>query len=259
MSPRASLSTTTAGATPKTTATTKRSAGLPGSGSALAPGSVVSRSDARSARRRPVQERSRARLETVFDATAELLDELGPEAVTTALIAERADVSIGWLYDFFPNRESVFDAVMERSIECVTPLVDRVHAERAGRPWDEVLCAVVDALFAFYRSDPGFRILWFSRFQSAQMVAANVKHDIDDARFAIARLKKNGLVLRGVDPEVAMHLTIGMIDKGLDMAFRLDPAGNAKIVEETKLAVCGYLRRYAVVPTTTATRSRAPR
>ena len=73
------------------------------------------------------------RVVTVLDATARLLDELGPDAVTTALIAERADVSVGWLYDFFPNREAVFDAVMARSIGCVTPIVERVHAEMTGR------------------------------------------------------------------------------------------------------------------------------
>ena len=166
-------------------------------------------------------------------------------------------MSIGWLYDFFPNREAVFDAVMARSIECVTPIVERVHAEMAGRQWDEVLCAVIDALFAFYRSDPGFRVLWFSRFQSAQMVATNVRHDIDDAQLAFARLEKNGLRLRGVDPEVAMHLTIGMIDKGLDMAFRLDSAGHPAIVEETKTAICAYLNRYAVPASGPSARARS--
>lgn len=254
MAPRASLSKTTSTRHEIALAATA----TPRFGSVLATSSVVTRSEGRaSARRRPMQERSRARVVTVLDVTAELLDELGPDGVTTALIAERADVSIGWLYDFFPNREAVFDAVMARSIECVTPIVERVHAEMAGRQWDEVLCAVIDALFAFYRSDPGFRVLWFSRFQSAQMVATNVRHDIDDAQLAFARLEKNGLRLRGVDPEVAMHLTIGMIDKGLDMAFRLDAAGHPAIVEETKTAICAYLNRYAVPASGPSARARS--
>ncbi len=195
----------------------------------------------------------------VLDATAALIDEVGPDAITTGLIAVRAKVSVGWLYDFFPNREAIFDAVMDRSIASVTPLVERVHAEHADEPWQEVLGAVIDALFAFYRTDPGFRVLWFSRFQSAQMIQANVTHDLADARLALGRLELAGLHLSHPNPEVAMHLTIGIIDKGLDLAFRLNPAGDAAIVEETKVAVCAHLERYVVDAPTPPTRPRRQR
>jgi AcrR family transcriptional regulator len=204
--------------------------------------------DVASVRRVPAQARSRARLSAVLDATAELIDDIGPDAVTTALIAERAEVSVGWLYDFFPNKEAVFEALMARSISQVTPIVERVHREQDGEHWPVVLGAVIDALFDFYRTDPGFRVLWFSRFQSAQMIAANVNHDLADARAALQRLEHAGLHLSGVDPEIAMHLIIGIIDKGLDLAFRIDQAGDRSIVDETKVAVCRYLERY-VAPT----------
>ena len=139
-------------------------------------------SDDSAARRVPTQQRSRARVAAVLDAAAALIDEIGPDAITTALIASRAGVSVGWLYDFFPNREAVYEAVMARSIANVTPIADRVHAEYADRPWREGLCAVIDALVGFYRTDPGFRVLWFSRFQSAQMIQENVSHDLAEAR-----------------------------------------------------------------------------
>ena len=195
-------------------------------------------------RRVPTQQRSRVRLSGVLDATAALIDEIGPEAITTGLIAARAKVSVGWLYDFFPNREAIFDAVMDRSIAAVTPIAEGVHETHSGRPWQEVLRAVVDALFEFYRTDPGFRVLWFSRFQSAQMIQENVSHDLAEARAALSRLERSGLRLRGVDPDAAMHLVVGIVDKGLDLAFRLDPSGDPRIIDETKAAVCAYLERY---------------
>ena len=195
-------------------------------------------------RRVPTQQRSRARMASVLDAAAALIDEIGPDAATTALIASRAGVSVGWLYDFFPNREAVYEAVMARSIANVTPIADRVHAEYAARPWREGLCAVIDALVSFYRTDPGFRVLWFSRFQSAQMIQENVSHDLAEARAALSRLERSGLRLRGVDPDAAMHLVVGIVDKGLDLAFRLDPSGDPRIIDETKTAVCAYLERY---------------
>ena len=201
-------------------------------------------SDDSAARRVPTQQRSRARVAAVLDAAAALIDEIGPEAITTGLIAARAGVSVGWLYDFFPNREAVYEAVMARSIANVTPIADRVHAEYADRPWREGLCAVIDALVGFYRTDPGFRVLWFSRFQSAQMIQENVSHDLAEARVALGRLERSGLRLRGVDPDTAMHLVVGIVDKGLDLAFRLDPTGDLRIIDETKAAVCAYLERY---------------
>ena len=206
-------------------------------------------------RRVPTQQRSRVRLSGVLDATAALIDEIGPEAITTGLIAARAKVSVGWLYDFFPNREAIFDAVMDRSIAAVTPIAERVHATHSGRPWQDVLRAVVDALFEFYRTDPGFRVLWFSRFQSAQMIQSNLRHDLADAQLALERLATAGMRLRHPDPERTMHLVIGIVDKGLDLAFRLDPAGDPSIVEETKASVVAYLELYAEpVPTQPVTR-----
>src|SRR5215213_8225116 len=121
-------------------------------------------------RKLPVQARSRERVERVLDTAAKLVDELGPDAVTTASIAAAAGVSIGWLYDFFPNRESIFDAVVERSFEKVSPM--------AGADWRDALEAVVWALFRFYRDEPGFRVLWFSRFQSPAMIERNRQLDL---------------------------------------------------------------------------------
>lgn len=198
------------------------------------------------ARRLPIQARSRRRVEHVLDTAAALIDRLGPEAITTGMIAKAAGVSIGWLYDFFPNRESIFDAVVTRSLGKVTPIADRVHDERAGDDWRDVLAAVVEALFEFYQREPGFRVLWFSRFQSTAMIEFNRTHDLAEATAAYERLRRNGLELRGVSPETALHLVVGIIDKGLDLAFHIDPAGDHRVVAEAISASIAYLERYAV-------------
>jgi len=195
-------------------------------------------------RRVPVQARSRERVERVLDTAAQLVDEHGPEAVTTASIAVAAGVSIGWLYDFFPNRESVFDAVVERSFEKVMPIAEAVHASMPSADWREALEAVVWTLFDFYRDEPGFRVLWFSRFQSAAMVARNRQLDLAGVGRTYERMHRRGLDLVGVDPEHAVHLVIGIIDKGLDLAFLLDPDGDRDLIAQTIVAALGYLERY---------------
>ncbi|MEP7203216.1 MAG: TetR/AcrR family transcriptional regulator [Ilumatobacteraceae bacterium] len=182
----------------------------------------------------------------MLDTAARLVDEVGPEAITTGMIAKAAGVSIGWLYDFFPNRESIFDAIVAASLDKVTPVAEAVHAARPDDDWREVLAAVVDALFVFYQVEPGFRVLWFSRFQSTAMIETNRELDLAGATGAYERLSRHGLDLGGISPDRAMHLVIGLIDKGLDLAFRIDPDGDRQVVDETITAVIAYLERYAV-------------
>ncbi|MGZ4762039.1 MAG: TetR/AcrR family transcriptional regulator [Ilumatobacteraceae bacterium] len=201
----------------------------------------------RSTRRRlPSQARSRRRVDHVLDTAAALIDQVGPDIITTGMIAKAAGVSIGWLYDFFPNRESIFDEIVTRSLDKVTPIAEAVHDARPDDNWREVLGAVVDALFVFYQVEPGFRVLWLSRFQSTAMIQVNREHDLADATAAYQRLSRHGLDLVGVNPELALHMVIGIIDKGLDLAFRIDPNGDRDIVDETVSAVIAYLERYAV-------------
>jgi AcrR family transcriptional regulator len=55
-------------------------------------------------RKLPRQSRSQETLHTIFTATQQIIENLGPEALTTTAVAERAGVSIGSLYQYFPNQ-----------------------------------------------------------------------------------------------------------------------------------------------------------
>lgn len=64
-------------------------------------------------RKRPAQGRSKATVEAIVQATARVLLKDGYEACTTNRVAETAGVSIGSVYQYFPNKESLVVAVME--------------------------------------------------------------------------------------------------------------------------------------------------
>lgn len=70
-------------------------------------------------RRKPKQARSRALVDAVVTATAQILREAGPEAASTNRVAERAGVSIGSLYQYFPDKQALFTAVAERHVEAM--------------------------------------------------------------------------------------------------------------------------------------------
>jgi AcrR family transcriptional regulator len=70
----------------------------------------------RELRRQPKQQRGKERVEKILDAAAAVFDELGYEAATTHLIAAKAGTAIGSLYQFFPDKAAIFNAMELRHI-----------------------------------------------------------------------------------------------------------------------------------------------
>jgi AcrR family transcriptional regulator len=84
-------------------------------------------------RKRPVQERSRSTVDAVLEAAAQVLERDGYAATTTDDIALRAGVSIGTLYQYFPNKDAILLALAER------------HAQAAQAVLEPLLREIVDA------------------------------------------------------------------------------------------------------------------
>jgi AcrR family transcriptional regulator len=68
-------------------------------------------------RKRPTQARARRTVDLILEAAAQILAHEGEDELMTNRVAERAGFSIGTLYQYFPNRESVLDALIERERE----------------------------------------------------------------------------------------------------------------------------------------------
>src|ERR671926_1396238 len=90
-------------------------------------------------RRVPVQGRSVARVNRMLDACAELVDEVGYDGLTTTLLAERAGVAIGSVYQFFPDKRAIVQALTMRSLESyLTRLGARLAEADLHDWWDAV-------------------------------------------------------------------------------------------------------------------------
>jgi len=74
------------------------------------------RSDSLHPRKKPQQRRSRLTLDAIFEATIQVLLAQGPEDITTVQIAERAGVSVGSLYQYFPNKRALMAAMVQRHV-----------------------------------------------------------------------------------------------------------------------------------------------
>jgi len=193
------------------------------------------------ARRSATQSRSQEKMERVLRATAALLDEIGPEAVTTTSVAARAEVSIGWLYNFFDDREGLLEEIMVTGLMRLDRDLEEVGFSLAGPEWRATVVAGIDTVIEFFDASPGFRSLWFSAEFSGRMLQANRLHD--DA--LAAYLAASATATRPDAPDVPLHIVtqvfVGMLDKGLDLAYRNDPAGDKKMLAEMSRASVDYL------------------
>ena len=77
---------------------------------------MASRKQRLTPRKQPVQHRSRTTVDVVLTAATQVFETCGYAAGTTNRIAERAGVSIGTLYQYFPNKEAIAVALLERHI-----------------------------------------------------------------------------------------------------------------------------------------------
>jgi AcrR family transcriptional regulator len=76
-------------------------------------------------RRRPRQERARATVEAILEAAAEVIAHEGYAVMTTNRVAARAGVSIGSLYQYFPNKQAILVALLEDHLEGLRPVIER--------------------------------------------------------------------------------------------------------------------------------------
>ncbi|CRZ17353.1 putative regulatory protein [Mycolicibacterium neworleansense] len=194
-------------------------------------------------RRQPVQERSRRRVERIRAAALELLETQGVDSVTTRAIAQRADVPVATVYQFFPNR----DAILQ---EIVADHLDRRDAEGA-----EILAAlaptslaeVAHGIFEFHyehlRNHPHLVNLHYTSLASGLLADPRARR----AEFANAlhgALLHWGLLREGTDALVTM-VAVEMGDRLLQMAFHAGPDKDRTILTEGEKALTEYLQTYA--------------
>jgi AcrR family transcriptional regulator len=94
-------------------------------------------------RKSPVQARSAASVEAILQATIQVLLHEGKERLTTTKVASRAGVSVGTLYQYFPNKSALLQAALKRHLAGVTDAVELVCQQQKGRTLQEMVTALM--------------------------------------------------------------------------------------------------------------------
>jgi AcrR family transcriptional regulator len=106
------------------------------------------------ARKSPQQSRSRVTVEAILDGAIRVLEQEGSLALTTTRIAQAAGVSVGTLYQYFPNRKSILDALQEREFQRTLSMMQDVMLGSQPSSTDELARAVIRGLFRLYGAAP---------------------------------------------------------------------------------------------------------
>lgn len=96
-------------------------------------------------RKRPRQQRATATLDAIFEATIQVLLREGLDRLTTTRVAERAGVSVGTMYQYFPHKQSLLYALNERYLEIVADKVETACRNHHGVPIAQMIDSLVTA------------------------------------------------------------------------------------------------------------------
>ncbi|MCX5370982.1 TetR/AcrR family transcriptional regulator [Streptomyces sp. NBC_00103] len=196
---------------------------------------------ATSLRRAPVQRRSAERLTRILDACADLLDEVGYDGLSTRAVAERAGVPIGSVYRFFGNKRQMADALAQRNLERYSERVtERLKGAHRG-DWRAAMDAVLDEYLAMKHTAPGFSLVDFGNQIPVGARHAEPNHRVADR---LTDLLSDYLV-REPDDDLRRTFLIAVetADTLVQLAFRVDPEGDPKVIDETRELLRAYLAR----------------
>jgi AcrR family transcriptional regulator len=127
--------------------------------------------------RRPQQARSRRTRERVLAAAVAAFEERGFDETTTAAIARRADIGVGTLYAYFPDKRALLLEILDGTVRAIADhVVEALVPERwEGADPRGLVRGVIEAVFGARRISPGLqRILWERYFKDPEFRAAVV-------------------------------------------------------------------------------------
>jgi AcrR family transcriptional regulator len=124
-------------------------------------------------RRAPQQERGQRRLDKILEAAGKVIAKVGYEGATTNAIAHAARTSIGSLYQFFPNKEAILEALAERYLNELRAVHNTMLDETAAQlPMPELYDRIISTLAHFHATHPAFGTMFFGSTTSPQLAAA---------------------------------------------------------------------------------------
>jgi AcrR family transcriptional regulator len=180
----------------------------------------------------------------MLDACADILDESGYDGLSTTKVAQRADVAIGSVYQFFPDKKAVAQELALRNLEMFGERVARALADGGFERWYDAVGTVIEIFVDMHRSVPGFRVLRFGDIADVHLLDGSEENN------AVVAERLRALLVEAFEvadtPDFARALTVAVeaADAVLKLAFRDVPDGDPALLAEVERLIRGYLERH---------------
>ena len=192
------------------------------------------------------QERSRATVDALVEATARILVKEGFDKASTNRIAEVAGVSVGSLYQYYPGKEALVAAVIDRHNQEIMRVVRGALAEVASQPIEKAVRRLVTVAIEAHRIDPKLhRVLAEQIPRTGRLENVEAFNRETYALFR-AYLEGHSDELRIIDLDLAAFVCVTSIEAlahtaVLHRSERLSGEAVERLVDEATRLVAGYL------------------
>lgn len=183
---------------------------------------------AKNLRKQPSQARSRDTFKSILEAAARLLARNGYAATTTNQVAHKAGVSIGTLYEYFPNKDAIVLTLLDQHLadaEQSLAFADEAFVARAlTTPLVETIEQLIDALVGLHEPNPRLHRVLFEEARQVRGVRARL--ELLEQRFVAltCALFRGHPEVRVADPSIAAQIVVQCIE-ALVHAWALLPTG----------------------------------
>lgn len=195
-------------------------------------------------RKKPAQERSKATVEAILEAAARVLVEEGFERTTTNRVAEVAGVSVGSLYQYFPNKEALVATLADRHMQAMLEQLGAMAVELADASLEDAVRAYVRAMLEVHAVDPALHRVLTE--QLPALTGFDRLRELGAKAEAIVRsyLELHRHRLRPVDLDAATFLLVTSIEAITHAAVldRPEALRDQKFADE----VCALVLRYLI-------------
>ena len=192
-------------------------------------------------RRLPQQKRSQERVEKILDAAALVFDEVGFEAATTHLIAARAETAVGSIYQFFPDKLAIFNALELRHVERVYVIWEKLlQPEIVQLPFADFIHILVNQFQKLF-AQPTSKVV-FAQFFTSPKIFKNIDNSFtqEAIQFTAKLFKNRNSALAEKRVQLLAEISVHGINTLILLALRSD--NSQAIFMETENLLKGYLR-----------------
>jgi AcrR family transcriptional regulator len=197
-------------------------------------------------RRKPRQARSQERVNRILDVAEDLFASQGYAATTTNAIATRAEVPIGSLYQFFPDKAAILQALALRYAEKLHQQLATIDdTEQVTLPLSDYVDQLIDTTDRFFTENPSY----YAIFMEAQGTIRELE-EIDEAtdvkliQDLASSLARRDARLEPADYEAIAFVLVKAIGTLLWLSLSQEKTFRQRLVKETKRFALNYLQSY---------------